>query len=55
MDIDDINFINTCISCNGSGRINCDCGTNEIHNKKCVTCMGEGNFKCPICDGRGSL
>lgn len=55
MDIENNNFINTCISCNGVGKINCDCGSDNIPNKKCVTCQGIGNFKCPICDGEGKL
>lgn len=55
MELDNDDFISTCISCNGTGKINCDCGTDEGPNIRCVTCLGEGNFKCPVCEGYGKL
>ena len=39
-----------CISCNGTGRLECSCITDD---KSCVICKGEGSFECPICDGTG--
>lgn len=38
-----------CISCNGTGKIKCDCqGDNQ-----CFICSGNGGFKCPVCEGTG--
>lgn len=48
-------YMNECISCSGTGRISCDCGTEKLPNLRCVTCSGEGSFKCPVCDGEGEF
>jgi hypothetical protein len=48
-------YMNECISCSGTGRISCDCGTEKSPNLRCVTCSGEGSFKCPVCDGEGEF
>lgn len=41
-----------CISCSGSGKIECDCA-NLSDGTNCFTCNGEGEFICPICEGSG--
>ena len=53
--INSLEDINKCISCNGKGKIMCDCGTSEGSNKKCLTCNGEGSFICPLCEGQGKI
>ncbi|MGG7057670.1 hypothetical protein ACQPUY_09875 [Clostridium nigeriense] len=55
MELNEYNYISKCISCNGTGRIRCDCGIENRPNKKCLTCEGEGSFSCPICDGEGKF
>ncbi|MDV4151278.1 hypothetical protein R0131_10535 [Clostridium sp. AL.422] len=55
MDTNNSNYISKCISCNGTGIVNCDCGTDNNPNKRCLTCAGEGRFMCPICEGEGIL
>ena len=55
MKYDDNNYISRCIICNGTGKVNCDCGVSKIPNEKCLTCRGEGDFICPICEGEGKL
>lgn len=44
-----------CMTCDGTGRINCDCDENSKnkYNKNCLLCSGEGSFKCPLCEGKG--
>ena len=55
MEMNYSNDISKCISCNGTGRISCDCGIGNIPYEKCLTCGGEGKFICPICEGEGNL
>ena len=55
MIINNISEIDKCISCNGTGKIKCDCGTSEESNKKCLTCNGEGDFECPLGEGKGKI
>lgn len=42
-----------CLSCNGTGSIKCDCMENNSSTSTCITCVGEGKFVCPVCDGEG--
>ncbi|GAB6170147.1 hypothetical protein JCM1393_26070 [Clostridium carnis] len=44
-----------CISCNGTGKIKCDCGTKNSPNATCFSCAGSGEFICPVCDGEGKF
>ncbi len=55
MEFNNNNFISKCISCDGTGRVKCDCGENNNPNEKCLICGGKGNFMCPICEGEGKL
>lgn len=55
MELNNSNYISRCISCDGTGRVKCDCGENNYPNKKCLTCGGKGDFMCPFCEGEGKL
>ncbi|VYT72767.1 hypothetical protein [Clostridium tertium] len=55
MEDNNINSLSQCLGCNGTGKIKCDCNALEEPYKNCVTCKGEGNFICPICEGQGSF
>lgn len=39
-----------CISCNGTGKLECSCISD---GKDCILCNGTGEFTCPICEGTG--
>lgn len=41
---------NICISCDGTGKLECSCISDD---KNCIICKGEREFECPICDGTG--
>ncbi len=49
------NYISRCICCDGTGRVNCDCGEENYPNEKCLTCGGKGDFLCPFCEGEGKV
>lgn len=46
------NSTRMCISCSGTGKIDCECSVTMSDNI-CFTCAGEGQFTCPICEGTG--
>ena len=55
MNINKEEYMIECIICSGTGRIKCDCGTEEAPNSRCITCNGDGSFICPVCDGEGKF
>lgn len=44
-----------CISCNGTGKIECNCGGTSKNPSNCLACFGQGDFICPVCDGNGEF
>ena len=40
---------NICISCNGTGTLECCC----VSEENCIICNGNKEFECPICEGTG--
>ncbi|MEG0295974.1 MAG: hypothetical protein RR620_04585 [Clostridium sp.] len=39
-----------CISCKGTGTLECTCIESS---NDCILCNGHGEFECPICEGTG--